>query len=273
MHRLKSMLLAALLFVTAGAATIAGAQTPEPAMGDAYTGTTWELVGIEVEAGASMIIPNPGDYTLQFVEAGSVVMDADCNTAFALYELDGESITVTPGPMTLALCDEGSHSDLFVASVIAATSITMNDNGQLILTPGDDATEEVGTLTFQRSLVGTIWQWTVFQGSDESKIVPEDPGRFTIEFIDDHTVAIGVDCNRGRGVYSRNGSEIDIDIQMLTRAYCGEESLHDQYLEFLDQVVSLVFADGGLHFSFPMDAGVMSFEPIPYGPVDVGGDD
>jgi heat shock protein HslJ len=266
---LKSILMAGLLFVTAGAATIAGAQTPEASAGDAFTGTTWELVSIEVEAGTAMQIANPGDYTLQFIEAGSIVMGADCNTALAMYELDGESITVMPGPMTLALCEEGSHSDLMVASVTAATSITVNDNGQLVLAPGEDAAEGVGTLTFQRSLVGTIWQWTVFQSSDESEIVPEDPSRFTIEFIDDHTVAIGVDCNRGRGVYTRNGSEIDIDIQMLTRAYCGEDSLHDQYLEFLSQAVSLVFADGGLHFSFPMDAGVMSFEPVPYGPADM----
>jgi heat shock protein HslJ len=268
MHRLRSILFAALVFVTAGSATIAGAQTPEAVEGDAFTGTNWELVSIEVEAGSAIEIGNPGDYTLQFIEAGSMVMGADCNTALAQYQLDGESITVTPGPMTLALCPEGSQSDLFVASVAAATSITMNDNGHLILAPGEGAADGVGTLTFQRSLIGTYWQWTVFQSSDESEIVPEDPSRYTIEFIDDHTVAIGVDCNRGRGVYTRNGSEITIDIQMLTRAYCGEDSLHDQYLEFLDQAVSFVFADGGLHLSFPMDAGVMSFEPIAYGPAE-----
>jgi heat shock protein HslJ len=267
MLRLRTLLFAALVFVTAGSATIASAQTPEAPEGDAFTGTTWELVSIEVEAGTAMEIANPGDYTLQFIEAGSIVMNADCNTALSMYELDGESITVFPGPMTLALCPEGSQSDLMVASVVAATSITTDEIGRLILTPAEGA-EGVGTLTFQRSLVGTVWQWTVFQSSDESEIVPEDPTRFTIEFIDDHTVAVGVDCNRGRGVYTRNGSEIDIDIQMLTRAYCGEDSLHDQYLEFLDQAVSVVFVDGGLHLSFPMDAGIMSFEPVPYGPFD-----
>lgn len=272
MHRFKALLFAGLLFVTAGAGMFAGAQTPEAAEGDAFTGTGWELLSIESD-GAAVEIANPGDYTLNFIDAGSIVLGADCNTALAMYELDGESIVFTPGAMTMALCDEESHSDQFVNSVIAATSITMDEIGRLILTPGDDAPEGVGTLTLQRSLIGTVWQWTVFQSSDESEIVPEDPSRFTIEFIDADTFAISADCNRGRGVYSRTGSEISLDLQLLTRAFCGEDSLHDQYLEFLDTVVSVVFVDGNLHFSLPMDGGIMTFEPIPYGPAEDGGED
>jgi heat shock protein HslJ len=265
MRRLGSFLLAAFLFATAGTSMIASAQTPEAAS-DSLVGTTWELMSMEVEAGSSVAIENSGSYTVYFIEEGQIVVTADCNTMLGTYTIDGDMITITGGPMTLAYCGDESHSDAFVLSLTSAAMISTNEIGELILTPGEGADEGAGTLTFQRSLLGTIWRWTVFQSSDDSEITPEDPSRFTIEFIDEDTVAIGADCNRGRGIYTRNGSEIDIDIQLLTRAYCGDDSLHDQYIQFLDEAVSVVFVDGGMHLSMPMDAGIMSFSPVAYGP-------
>ncbi len=269
MRRLTSLLLAAVLFASVGSAMFVSAQTPEAEGNTGLVGTTWELISIEAEAGSPILIEDSTRYTLNFIEEGRIAFGADCNVGGATYTLEGDAITVTPGPMTLAYCGDESNSDQFVLSLNSATSITIDEIGQLILTPGDDAAEGAGTLTLQRSLLGTVWQWTVFQSSDESEIAPEDPSRFTIEFIDEDTVAIGADCNRGRGVYTRNGSEIDIEIQLLTRAFCGEDSLHDQYLQFLDEAISLVFVDGGLHLSFPMDAGIMTFEPVPYGEAEI----
>ena len=265
MRRLTSFLLAGLLFASAGSAMVATAQTPDSEGGAGLVGTTWELISIEAEAGAPITIEDSTRYTISFIEEGQIAFGADGNVGGATYTLDGDTITVTPGPMTLVYCGDESNSDQFVLSLGWAATITIDEIGQMILNPGDDAPEGAGVLVMQQSLLGTIWQWTVFQSSDESEIMPEDPSRFTVEFIDEKTVAIGADCNRGRGVYTRNGSEISIDIQLLTRAYCGDDSLHDQFLQFLDEAVSLVFVDGGLHFSFPMDAGIMSFEPVPYG--------
>lgn len=267
MRRLTSLLLAALLFASMGSALTVSAH--DGVHEEDLLGTTWELISIEAEAGAPIAIEDSSRYTIHFIEEGRIAFGADCNVGGATYTLDGDTITVTPGPMTLAYCGDESNSDQFVLSLNSATSIAIDEIGQLILTPGDDAAEGAGVLTLQQSLIGTIWQWTVFQSSDETEIAPEDPSRFTIEFVDEDTVVIGADCNRGRGVYTRNGSEIDIEIQLLTRAFCGEDSLHDQYLQFLDEAVSLVFVDGGLHLSLPMDAGIMTFEPVPYGEAEI----
>jgi len=267
MRRLTSLLLAALLFASMGSALTVSAH--DGVHEDDLVGTTWELISIEAEAGAPITIEDSTRYTIYFIEEGRMVIGADCNTAMASYTLTDDGITVEPGPMTLAYCGDESNSDQFVLSVGAAATIAIDEIGQLVLTPGEGAAEGAGVLTLQQSLIGTIWQWTVFQSSDDSEIAPEDPSRFTIEFVDEDTVVIGADCNRGRGVYTRNGSEIDIEIQLLTRAFCGEDSLHDQYLQFLDEAVSLVFVDGGLHLSFPMDAGIMTFEPVPYGEAEI----
>ena len=182
------------------------------------------------------------------------------------YTIDGDAITVIVGPMTMAFCGDGSFSDQFVLSVGAAETITSTESGELVLTPGEDAADDAATLILRQSLIGTVWTWTGFQSSDESEIVPEDSTRYTIEFLKDGTVALGVDCNRGRGVYTRDGSSLTIEVQILTRVFCGDESLHDEYLRLLGDVVSLTFADGGLHLALTMDAGIMSFEPMPYAP-------
>ena len=264
MRRVGSLFLAVMLLVGVGSPFLASAQTPDASAEAGLAGTTWELVSIESEAGAPVMIDIPGNYTLSFMDDGQLIIGADCNTALSSYTQDGDAITILPGPTTLMYCGDESHSNAFLISAEAATSVTTDESGNLVLTPASDAGEGAGVLVLQRSLQGTVWQWDLFQSSDESEIAPEDPTRFTVEFIDSETVVIGADCNRGRGVYSRNGSEIDIEILLLTRAYCGDESLDTQFISMLDEATSFVFQDGGLHLALPMDAGIMSFSPMPY---------
>jgi len=264
MNKLRSLLLIAALFAFAGGSMLTSAQTPEAALGSVTYGV-WELVSYDAGDGA-VEVPNSSDFTVTFGTEGDVVIGADCNTALGEYTINGEAITVTIGPMSMAFCGDESFSDQFVLSVGAASTITSTESGDLVLTPGQGAAEGAATLTLRQSLIGTVWTWTVFQSSDESEIVPDDPTRYTIEFLKDGTVALGVDCNRGRGVYTRDGSSLTIEVQILTRAMCGEDSLHDEYLRLLGDVVSLTFADGSLHLALMMDAGIMSFEPMQYAP-------
>ncbi len=261
MRRTISWVLAAFLFAGAGSTLAMAAQTPGADDGDALAGTTWELTTLTGEDGTAVAIDQPANYTLSFMEAGELVIGADCNTALATYTIDGDSVSIDVGPMTLVYCGDESHSDAFVFGVGQSATYSLDDMCGLVLAAGEGS----GSLELQRSLFGAVWQWDIFQSSDDSEIVPDDPTRFTIEFIDHETFAIGADCNRGRGTYTRNGSEIDLQVLLLTRAFCGDDSLDTQYLTFLDEVVSLVFRDGGLHLALPMDGGIMSFSPMPYG--------
>ena len=62
----------------------------------------------------------PDNYTVQFLEDGSVSIQADCNQAGGTYTVDSSSITIEPGPTTLVLCPPGSLGDQFVNNLIAA---------------------------------------------------------------------------------------------------------------------------------------------------------
>lgn len=248
--------------------TTAFAQEGTPAaMAEDPLGLTthlWELAEIETASGETATPPDPTRYTVQFSADGDVHVRADCNFSIGTYSVDGEAISIVLGPTTLALCPEDSHSDQFLFSLNGAGSVTLTENGELSVAPAEGASEGAGAFVLRPSLIGTVWSWTQFESSDESVIAPEDPSRYTIEFLDSSSVAIGADCNRGRGNYVRNGAEIDIEITALTRAYCGDESLSDQYIDFLNEAVTLTFRDGQLHLALPMDGGILSFAPLLY---------
>jgi heat shock protein HslJ len=179
------------------------------------------------------------------------------------YIVDGGSLDITIGAMTMALCPEDSLSDQFVTDLDqVATYFMVTDTGELVLSLPADA----GFLRFQPSLTGVVWEWTEFQSMDGSTIAPDDPGRYTIEFLPEQQIAIGADCNRGRGTYQRTEAELDLTVAALTRAMCPPDSLSEDFIAYLDDAVSLTFADGLLHLALPMDGGILTFRPQPYEP-------
>lgn len=111
-------------------------------------------------------------------------------------------------------------------------------------------------------LTGINWQWTAMQETvpaSLSAVPPADIGKYTIAFNDDGTVNIKADCNNGSGTYTVSGSDLDITLGAMTRAFCGDASQDTIYLASLDKVSSYAVVDGALQLSFPNDGGKMDF--------------
>lgn len=94
-------------------------------------------------------IEAPGNYRVTFNDDATFTAVADCNNLAGNYVAsDSGEITITPGPMTLAACSEGSRSDQFVALLGSATRYysdgdnlileLMADGGTMELTPADN---------------------------------------------------------------------------------------------------------------------------------------
>jgi heat shock protein HslJ len=111
------------------------------------------------------------------------------------------------------------------------------------------------------SLTGVIWKWERFLESNDNTIVVDDPRKYTVEFLADGTVAIQADCNRASGSYTVEGSNLTIEIGPATLAMCPPDSLSDQYLRYLGEVVSHVFDGGKLALALRYDTGIMIFSP------------
>lgn len=89
-------------------------------------------------------IDTPGNYRVTFNDDATFSAVADCNNLAGSYiPTDGGEITITPGPMTLAACPEGSRSDQFVAFLGSATRYA-SDGDNLVL----ELLADGGTMTF-----------------------------------------------------------------------------------------------------------------------------
>ncbi len=113
--------------------------------GSSLTGKTWQLTAITEQVPAFQgVVPTDqqANYTIEFATDGTFSAKADCNLVSGGYTTTGSNgLTITPGPMTLAACPEGSLSNQYVAGLGNAASyaianneltITLTDSGTLV---------------------------------------------------------------------------------------------------------------------------------------------
>lgn len=113
-------------------------------------------------------------------------------------------------------------------------------------------------------IVGTQWQWQAFQdaadGDEARHITVADPTQFTLTLQSDNGANIRADCNQLRWTYTLQESALTFDtLGPGTRAYCGEDSLDQSYLELLGNAATFVIADDKLYVNLKFDSGNMVF--------------
>jgi heat shock protein HslJ len=107
--------------------------TPSP------VGTLWAWNGLQETHPAHLsAVPDPQNYLLALNKDGTFEAKADCNQLHGSYSLSGDNLTLTPGPMTKALCPPGSLSDQYVHLLGKVTTQAI-ENGQLTLGLANDS--------------------------------------------------------------------------------------------------------------------------------------
>ena len=145
--RIRTMLVLAIgITAVVAACSSAGSSPSSAAAGAGLTGKTWQLSAITEKVPAFQgVIPtaDQANYTLEFKSDGSFTAKADCNQLAGTYTTSGTNgLTIVPGPMTMAMCPEGSFSTQYVESLGKAKTYAIA-NDQLTITLTDD-----GTLVF-----------------------------------------------------------------------------------------------------------------------------
>lgn len=113
------------------------------ASGAGLVGTTWQLNLIEKRDG-NITVNDPTRYTVVFNEDGSANFQADCNVGGMAYTLgEGNSLTLTQGPMTLAFCGAGSLDQIFLGGLANAMGYRLEE-GNLVI----DMLYDSGSLVF-----------------------------------------------------------------------------------------------------------------------------
>ncbi len=126
-------------------ALVDGGVLPDPsiaaaaALRESLVDTEWRLISVaDPETGEQSM--EPDRYSISFIEPGDFAAQADCNRVLGGWNLDKMTLTITPGPMTKALCPPDSQSDAYVGWLGTITSAQIDDAGHLILTSNDDGT-------------------------------------------------------------------------------------------------------------------------------------
>jgi heat shock protein HslJ len=128
--------------------TPAPAEEPAPSEAESLVGATWKWVGF-TDPMQQFEVEDPASYTLAFQEDGTVAIQADCNNAIGSYTVDGQSLTIEVGPMTMAACPPGSKSDDFV-KYLGAAATTFFEGGDLFI----DLMADGGTMRFSSQMAG-----------------------------------------------------------------------------------------------------------------------
>jgi heat shock protein HslJ len=113
------------------------------------------------------------------------------------------------------------------------------------------------------SIVGLTWEWVESVYSDDTSVEVYDPNSYTLTLLPDGSVALQVDCNRGGGTYTLDGSQLTLDVAIMTRVACPEGTLSEVFMRDLSAAATYVMDGEDLIINLFADAGNMRFQPGP----------
>jgi heat shock protein HslJ len=226
-----------------------------------------------------IVVETPENYQLILFPDGTYSIQADCNVVAGAYTFEAGLLTLLPGATTLAACGPDSLDTVYLGYLYQPLLAGILD-GQLIL----DLPADAGTLAFNNagaaevaaggegaatggetavgSPVGATWSWVSFQDAKQSFNVT-NPENYTLQFLEDGSLALRADCNTGGGSYTIDGSTVSISVGALTLAACPAGSLGDSFVAFLPQVAVWSISNDVLLLDLVADGGTMTFTLVP----------
>lgn len=147
-------------------------------------------------------------------------------------------------------------------TVTEATPVAI---AQINAAPSEEGATEMGDNT----LVGPTWSWQRSELGDGTTVTPADPSRYTVTFVSESEVQVQLDCNRGGGGYTVNGTELTFGALATTLMACPSDSQDSVFGQQLADTTSyalegdtliLTLSDGGTMTLAPATAGAATAE-------------
>ncbi|MEY3297873.1 MAG: hypothetical protein RLZZ597_1133 [Cyanobacteriota bacterium] len=225
---------------------------------DVLVGTVWELQQIQMNDGAQFVADPPQNYTVEFTDGGEVFIQADCNRAAGAFTLEGGMLSITLGPTTTAACPDGSIDTQFLSSLSNANLVFFEGDDMFIDLAYDSGTMQFSPAAETMSLTGRVWELHDIQFNDGKVLVAEPPEHYTVEFMDDGTLAVLADCNRGRGSFTMpEPGRLSVDPIATTMAACPEGSIGSDFVQALSNANSFFFDGDHLFIEMKFDSGTL----------------
>lgn len=109
-------------------------------------------------------------------------------------------------------------------------------------------------------VTGTEWQWRQLQETNPPSLsaVPNDQ-TYSLNLAADGSFTFTADCNNGSGTYTSSGTSLTLTLGPITLAACGPDSLANNYVSLLAQVVSFGMDNSSLILTTGSGSTFMGF--------------
>ncbi|HQZ12632.1 MAG TPA: META domain-containing protein [Devosia sp.] len=154
---------------------------------------------------------------------------------------------------------------LALAAFAAPGLVSASDDGPKVepaaaAVPGVPAAADTAAApALPEGVLDATWEWTWFGSGKEQFDVPK-PEQYTVQFLADGTMALQVDCNRGRATFELEPDDmIRLSPIGTTMMLCPPGSLDHRFTSALEQVRLFFEKDGDFFLEAPMDSGTLRF--------------
>lgn len=211
---------------------------PSGAAPQQLTGTVWKWTGSQFSDGQVTTPDTPNKYLLTFLPNGNIAVRADCNNVAGTYTTDGNQLTLTLGPSTLAACPPGSLDQEYLRQLGIVASYFFKD-GSLILEFKFDS----GSMTFAPSapggLAGTRWDVINYNNGKQAVVSVLTSSAITLNFDADGRVSGNASCNDYTGRYDISGDILHVGALATTFRLCHKpDGIMEQERQYLTALQS-----------------------------------
>jgi len=214
-----------------------GPAAPVPAAGPSgsspsLTQGVWLWTRTEYSNDSMLQSPNPNAYTVAFMDDGSVAIRVDCNTGSATYTVNGSSLSLQPGAITLAACPPGSQDTVFLRDLLQVATYVF-DGPQVVLNMALDSGNMIFSPQSLTGLTGPTWRVTNYNNGVRGVVSTVAGTQLSMVFGDDGRVSGDTGCNLFSGPYTLSGSSISFGPLATTRRACLSDEANQQEQQFL----------------------------------------
>ena len=236
----------------------------EPAREITLEGALWRLESYLSDQGELVSVLPDTEIAAEF-EGGQVTGSAGCNSYFASYEVDGNSLSVGMIGASAMYCDPEARMTQegnYLTALQSASSFAIADEELTI----ENADGEV-VLTFSvldpTPLAGTTWKLKGYHDGKSGFVSVLAGTEITAVFGEDGSVAGSAGCNNFRGSYEIDGSAMTFGPLITTRMACADpEGIMDQesaYLTALGSANAYEITGNKLEITDPEGTRVAAF--------------
>lgn len=236
---------------------------------DGFENIEWVLLELNAQ-----LVPAVSDDRTPSVkfdgEKKQVAGFAGCNNFFGAYQSIGALLKFGLPASTRKSCPEPQLDlETEVLTALEGSRSWQRHGNELLLFDDSHAVARFAMAEDQEQssvaepkISDVVYQWVQTLYNNDSKVEPNEPKNYTVQFMADGTIAVKADCNQKGGTYSVSVQDrrISIKITTSTMAACPEGSLEDEFVRGLTASSQYFIRDGDLYIDLKYDTGTMTFK-------------